>query len=122
MGAPARGRATVGNAVAEYLETFESLADGLVRGRRAERAKMFGKECVKYKGNGFLAYFEGDLVAKLSGQAREDALKLKGAKLWDPSGQGRPMKEWVQVPAAHLAKWPALAEKAIEYVSTLANK
>jgi hypothetical protein len=101
---------------------FDALADSLAKGRRAERAKMFGKECVKYKGNGFLAFFEGDMVFKLTAQGREDALKLKGSKLWDPSGQGRPMKEWVQVPGAHQAKWGALADKAIEYVSTLPNK
>ena len=63
---------------------FDALADSLAKGRRAERAKMFGKECVKYKGNGFLAFFEGDMVFKLTGQGREDALKLKGSKLWDP--------------------------------------
>lgn len=101
---------------------FDALADSLARGRKAERSKMFGMECVKYRGNGFLAFFEGDLVLKLSGQAREDALKLKSSKLWDPSGQGRPMKEWVQVPGAHLARWAALADKSIEYVSTLSNK
>jgi hypothetical protein len=32
------------------------------------------------------------------------------------------MKEWVQVPGTHQAKWATLAEKALEYVSTLSNK
>ena len=104
------------------MQAFDALAAELARGRKAERSKMFGKECMKYKGNGFMAYFEGDLVLKLSGQAREDALKLKGSKLWDPSGQGRPMKEWVQIPPAHQARWGVLAEKSVEYVATLPHK
>lgn len=108
--------------MSEFRAAFDALADSLAKDRRAERAKMFGKDCMKYRGNGFLAFFEGDLVLKLSGQAREDALKLKGSKLWDPSGQGRPMKEWVQVPGAHQSKWAGLADKAIEYVATLSNK
>ena len=104
------------------MQAFDALAAELARGRKAERSKMFGKECMKYKGNGFMAFFEGDLVLKLSGQAREDALKLKGSKLWDPSGQGRAMKEWVQIPSAHQAKWGALAEKSVEYIATLPHK
>lgn len=108
--------------MADTQHLFDDLADSLARSRKAERAQMFGKQCVKYHGNGFMAFFDGDLVVKLSGQVREDALRLPGARLWDPSGQGRAMKEWVQIPAAHEAKWGGLAEKSFEYVSTLAAK
>ena len=111
-----------GMAAAAGRKAFEALTDGLARAKQAETAQMFGKPCMKYKGNGFMAFFEGDLVVKLSGQSREDALKLKGSRLWDPSGQGRAMKEWVQVSAAHAAKWPDLAEKAFEYIATLPPK
>ncbi len=103
-------------------KVFDALTEELARTHKAEKAQMFGKPCMKYKGNGFMAFFDGDLVLKLSGQSREDALKLKGSCLWDPSGQGRAMKEWVQIPSAHAAKWPHLAEKAIEYISTLPAK
>jgi hypothetical protein len=101
---------------------FEALMEILARTKKAEKAQMFGKACMKYRGNGFMAFFEGDLVLKLTGQSREDALKLGGSKLWDPSGQGRSMKEWVQIPHAHAAKWGDLAEKAHEYISTLPPK
>jgi len=43
-------------------------------------------------------------------------LALEGAELFDPSGKGR-VKEWVQVPAAHSAKWKKPAKAALEYVS-----
>ena len=101
---------------------FDALSEELVKGKRAEKARMFGQPCMKYRGNGFMAFFEGDLVLKLSGQSREDALRLQGSRLWDPSGQGRPMKEWVRIPAAHSSRWEGLALKSIEYISTLAPK
>ncbi len=103
-------------------QVFDALAEKLAKAKRAEKATMFGKQCMKFRGNGFMAFFEGDLVLKLSGQSREDALKLKGSRLWDPSGQGRAMKEWVQISASHLSKWEDLALKSIEYISTLAPR
>ncbi len=55
------------------------------------------------------------MVFKLPDAAeRERALTLEGAQLFDPSGRGRPMKEWVQVPAAHAGEWPGLAELAVK--------
>jgi len=44
---------------------------------------------------------------------RDAALALDGAELFDPSGRGRPFKEWVQVPAAHEDRWPEFAEAAL---------
>jgi serine/threonine protein kinase len=35
------------------------------------------------------------------------------AKLFDPSGKGKPFKEWVQVPYAHESEWPNLASTAL---------
>jgi hypothetical protein len=101
---------------------FDALAEELARTKRAEKAVMFGRQCMKYRGNGFMAFHEGDLVLKLNGRAREDALKLEGSRLWDPSGQGRAMKEWVQIPAAHSSLWAGLAGKSFEYISTLPPK
>jgi len=57
------------------------------------------------------------MVFKLTGAAHADALGLEGAHLFDPSGQNRPMKEWVVVPAAHSSEWPRLAQLALAYVS-----
>ncbi|MEO6096246.1 MAG: hypothetical protein ABIW76_11300 [Fibrobacteria bacterium] len=111
-----------GSASTVGQKAFDALTAELARAKKAEKAQMFGKPCMKYKGNGFMAFFEGGLVVKLSGQSREDALKLNGSRLWDPSGQGRAMNEWVLISAAHTAKWPDLADKAFEYISTLPPK
>ncbi len=84
----------------------------------AEESQMFGKPCFKINGKAFICLFQNEMVFKLKGNAHILALSLKGAQLFDPSGKGRPMKEWVQVPYAHKAKWEALAKEAWEYVKT----
>ena len=83
----------------------------------AEESQMFGKPCFKIKGKAFICFFENAMVFKLSGDAHQEALSLKGSKLFDPSGKGRPMKEWVQVSSNALEKWMNLAKSALEYVA-----
>lgn len=106
----------------ESEETFETIADRLAGRDGCARSKMFGKKCVTVNGNGFLAFFQGDMAAKLAGDRHREALALEGAELWDPSGKGRPMKEWVRIPARHLSRWNGLAEAAREYVAALPPK
>ena len=91
---------------------FDSVVDGL-SSDGAIAGKMFGMPCIKIGGKAFAGYFNGDMVFKLRGPAHERALALEGAQLFDPMG-GRPMKEWVQVPATHESKWPDLAQTAIK--------
>lgn len=92
-----------------YTETGNSI-------KGAEESQMFGKPCFKINGKAFTSFFENCMVFKLTGDTHAEALKLKGAKLFDPSGKGRAMKEWVQVPYEHKAKWKAYAQAAMEYV------
>jgi len=76
---------------------------------------MMGMPCIKAGGKMVVGYeSSGAMVFKLPDPAEhEQALALDGAKLFDPSGKGRPFKEWVQVPAAHESEWPELAATAI---------
>lgn len=83
---------------------------------KGEESQMFGKPCFKVNGKAFIAFFQKEMVFKLTGDAHEEALSLKGSKLFDPSGKKRPMKEWVQVPFAHKEKWTKLAKEAMSYV------
>ena len=100
---------------------FHDLAEELA-GKGAEASKMFGMPTWKVGGKAFGGIPEGGgLVFKLPPDAVADALKLKGAELFDP-GMGRPMKEWVVVPEAQAKHWPELAQTAIEYVSATASK
>ena len=83
----------------------------------SEEGNLFGKPCFKINGKAFICFFENEMVFKLQGDEHEAALKLKGAKLFDPSGKKRPMKEWVQVPGSHKAEWPKLAKSAFKYIN-----
>ena len=92
-----------------YIETGNAI-------KGAEESQMFGKPCFKINGKAFTSFFENCMVFKLTGDTHAEALKLKGAKLFDPSGKGRAMKEWVQVPYEHKTKWKTYAQAAMEYV------
>jgi hypothetical protein len=93
-----------------YDEVADRLADqGVTRG------SMFGMPCLK-TGRKVLAGLWGDAMNfKLPPDALADALTLPGAEPFDP-GMGRPMKEWVVVPAAESARWVDLAERSLAYV------
>ena len=98
-------------------ERYEGLCDDLIaRHPGVERAKMMGMASVKRDGKlvaGFVAA-EDAMAFKLTDPgAHAEALPLAGAHLFDPSGKGRPFKEWIVVPPAHAARWPQLAESAV---------
>jgi len=101
----------------EPRDRYEEIADDLVaRNDDVELAKMMGMPCVKRAGKMVAGFADssGAMVFKLpDADQRDAALALEGAQLFDPSGQGRPFKEWVQVPAAHAERWPEFAEAAI---------
>jgi len=82
----------------------------------AEESQMFGKPCFKINGKAFVCFFQNEMVFKLTGDEHAAAIALKGAQLFDPSGKGRAMKEWVQVPYTHKAKWETFAAAALKYV------
>ena len=83
----------------------------------SEQSQMFGKPCFKVSGKAYICFFQNEMVFKLSGDAHRKALSLEGAQLFDPSGKGRAMKEWVQVPAAYTEQWHSYTLEAIKYVS-----
>jgi hypothetical protein len=80
--------------------------------KSSEISQMFGKPCLKLNGKAFAAWHQDAMVFKLKGDNREAALKLKGAKMWDPSGKNRPMKEWIQLGQIHEAYFKKLVVMA----------
>ena len=78
---------------------------------------MFGKKCIKINGKAGVALFKDYLVFKLPEGPHSAAMSLHGSSLWDPSGKGRAMKEWVQIPIEHSAKFEEFAEASANYVS-----
>jgi hypothetical protein len=83
----------------------------------AEVGMLFGKPCFKVNGKAFVCFYNNCMVFKLSGDDHTTALGFDGSKLFDPSGKGRAMKEWVQVTYDYAGKWEKLAKVAFDYVS-----
>jgi hypothetical protein len=93
---------------------FDMVADDLAA-RGATAGTIFGKRALKAAGKAF-ACLKGDALAFRLGQGTAEhtaALALPGAELFDPSGGGRPFKDWVAVPAGSADRWPELAGTAL---------
>ena len=81
--------------------------------------KMFGSLCLKTpNGKAGAMLWHDYLVVKLDGELFTEALNLKGAKVFEPM-EGRPMKQWVQIPFSHADKWKGLAIKSSASVALL---
>jgi hypothetical protein len=96
----------------EYQQLLEHFADG----PQITAGQMFGKPCIKFNSKAFVAQHKETLVFKLSGESHAQALARPGAALWDPSGKGRAMKEWVALPTAERANFNTLADAALAYL------
>ncbi len=99
-------------------ERYDDLADFLAfRHDFVELSQMMGMPCVKARGK-MVAGFSGRneaMVFKLTDpEVHARALALEGAVLFDPSGQGRPFKQWVVVPPAHAELWESFADHALK--------
>lgn len=99
------------------LDEYQKLVHHLAQTHGAEPGQMFGKKCIKVKGKAGLALFMGCIVFKLPSPEHALAMGLAGSSLWDPSGKGRPMKEWVQVSTAHSDHFTELAKAAADYAA-----
>ncbi|MFT6395469.1 MAG: hypothetical protein ACJAYU_000211 [Bradymonadia bacterium] len=98
------------------IERFDSVKSALCTAEAVTAGKLFGKRCLKVDGKAFAAQHLETVVFKPATPAHGEALAAEGAKLWDPSGKGRSMKEWVAVPAASACEFERFAECAQAYV------
>ena len=96
-------------------ERYDTVAADLAaRDPDVQLGQMMGMPTIKYGGKLIAGYAEGVMAFKLPADAeRERALSLEGAELFDPSRQGRAMRQWVAVPVAHAAKWEELVDTAL---------
>ncbi|WIG60425.1 MAG: hypothetical protein OJF49_003173 [Ktedonobacterales bacterium] len=101
----------------DALVEYEAIADELTATSPVVRGKTFGMPCLKENGKLFAGFTQGAMVFKLPQPHHAEALALRGAHLFDPSGEGHAMKEWVVVPATHAARWLDFARTAQRYVA-----
>ena len=79
--------------------------------------KMFGALCMKTSnGKSAAMFWKDNLVVKLQGENFNQAARLEGAMLFEPM-EGRPMKEWMQIPFEHKSKWKKYALLSAENVA-----
>jgi hypothetical protein len=94
----------------------EIAADLEARDPDVQLGQMMGHPCINAGGK-IIASFQSEkdsIAFKLPDEAeREKALALEGAVPFEPMGKGRVMKEWVDVPVAHEARWAELADSAL---------
>ena len=94
----------------------EIAADLEARDPDVKLGQMMGHPCIKAGGK-IIASFQSEkdsIAFKLPDDVeRAKALALEGAVPFEPMGMGRVMKEWVDVPIAHAAKWAELADSAL---------
>jgi TfoX/Sxy family transcriptional regulator of competence genes len=92
-------------------ESYEKVVAELCADPAVQETQMMGMPSVKADGKLFCGVWEGELVVKV-GRERVDELVAAGrAAPFDPSGRGRPMKDWALVGQPD-ADWLALAEEA----------
>ena len=99
----------------EPRERYDEIADDLLaQNDDVSLGQMMGMPCIKKGSKMIGGYTRGAMVFKLPDEAaREQALALEGAHLFDPSGEGKPFREWVVVPTTHADHWEALAGQAL---------
>jgi TfoX/Sxy family transcriptional regulator of competence genes len=106
-------------------EALEQRFDAIVpRDARVDRRKMFGYPAAFVGGNLFMGLHQESLILRLSEEDRAEFLKLPGASLFEPM-PGRPMREYVTVPATMLQHDAALArwiDRSLDYTTSVPAK
>ncbi|MDF9753009.1 hypothetical protein [Arthrobacter sp. ES3-54] len=104
---------------AAAVDAFEGVAADL-SGAGVALGQTFGSRALMVNSKA-MACLNGEAMAFKLGRDsphHSRALELPGAQLFDPSGMGRPFKDWVEVPTTSADAWPSLAEAALAFTSS----
>ena len=95
-------------------QAYERLVADL-SGRGVTAGHMFGKPTLKIGTHSIACLYNEGMAFKLGAGTSEhvEALALRGAGLFDPSGTGRQMQDWVWVPVEHAKHWVEFADAAV---------
>src|SRR5438128_838210 len=100
------------------------LFDAVLARTHAQRRLMFGCPCGFIGGNMFAGLFGNSMFVRLGEEDRAALLKMEGASVFDPMG-GRPMKEYVVLPAEfaederEAGRW---VQRGADYAATMPAK
>jgi TfoX/Sxy family transcriptional regulator of competence genes len=108
-------------APAELVQAFNELVGPLPG---VELRKMFGYPAAFFHGQMFASLFADNMIVRLPEEDRARLLAVEGAALFEPM-PGRPMREYVALPPALIAR-PGEAspwlERALAYAASLPPK
>jgi|SRR6266404_4759270 len=76
---------------------YDDVIDELAQTLDFDLTKMMGMPALKREGKMFGGYADGMLVVKLGRNRVDDLVENGLARPFDPSGRGRPMKDWASV-------------------------
>ena len=99
--------------------TYNAIVNALLADPRVTEGNLFGVPVLKINGKPFAGLYKKDFVVKLGSDRVQEMLRAKAGAPFDPSGAGRPMKEWIRIkePASSAKKkWLALAQEATTFV------
>lgn len=93
---------------------FDDIVDDLAP-RGVLPGALFGARSLTFDGTAFACLKGGRLAVKFGAgsAAYAEALGLPDGELFDPSGKGRPFKDWVAIAAAQAVQWPHYAEAGL---------
>ena len=101
-------------------KTYNAIVNELLTDPRVTEGNLFGMPVLKIGGKPFAGLYKKDLVVKLGSDRVQEMLRVRTGAQFDPSGAGRPMKEWIRIkePASGAKKkWLALAQEARTFVN-----
>jgi len=76
--------------------------------------KFFGFQALKHQGKTFVILSGDQLVFRLDGERRKEALELAESSLWNP--YGREKHNWVVLSSTHSEQWRIFFDKALQLV------
>jgi hypothetical protein len=95
--------------MANARSRYDTISGYLQRSHEAQAGLLYGKPCLLLFGDAFVAYQPDAMAFRLHGRCLTQALRLPGAKGWDPRHADRSAPGWVLVPAEQVLIWDRLA-------------
>ena len=96
--------------------TYDAVVHELTADPAVVETKMMGMPSLKCGGKLFAGGRRDGLLVKIGRERVAELIAAESASPFDPSGRGRPMKDWAVI-APGAGDWVALAEEAKRYAA-----